>query len=92
MAINMVVYLIWQGTSSLTTPRSPARNSLTGTTTGLYFRYVIVARSEKIKQGRATSFTFLINDKKRLIGKIAAKVPEAYRETAFMVRQRVKSG
>ncbi|ORY81805.1 hypothetical protein BCR35DRAFT_303964 [Leucosporidium creatinivorum] len=53
----------------------------------LYFRYVIVARKEKIKQGRATSFTFLINDKKRLIGKIAAKVPEQYREAAFMAGQ-----
>ena len=52
----------------------------------LYYYYVIVARKEKIKQGRATSFTFLINDKKRLIGKIAAKVPEQYREFAFMVR------
>lgn len=51
----------------------------------LYFRYVIVARKEKIKQGRATSFTFLINDKKRLVGKIAAKVPEQWREAAFMV-------
>lgn len=53
---------------------------------GLYYRYVIVARKEKIKAGRATSFTYLINDKKRLIGKIAARVPEAYRESAFMVR------
>lgn len=51
----------------------------------LYFRYVVVARAEKIKQGRATSFTFMINDKKRLIGKIAAKVPSQYRESAFMV-------
>lgn len=47
---------------------------------------MIVARKEKIKQGRATSFTFLINDKKRLIGRIAAKVPPEYRELAFMVR------
>ncbi|KAM0754855.1 hypothetical protein T439DRAFT_321909 [Meredithblackwellia eburnea MCA 4105] len=55
----------------------------------LYYQFVIVARKEKIKQGRATSFTFLINDKKRLIGKIAAKVPEAYREAAFMTGQAV---
>lgn len=27
----------------------------------------------------------MVNDKKRLIGKIAAKVPEGYREAAFMV-------
>lgn len=51
----------------------------------LYFQFVIVARRDKIKQGRATSFTFLINDKKRLIGKIAAKVPEGLREGAFIV-------
>ena len=51
----------------------------------LYFQFVVVARRDKIKQGRATSFTFMINDKKRLIGKIAAKVPEQHRESAFMV-------
>ena len=28
----------------------------------------------------------MVNDKKRLIGKIAAKVPEGYKESAFMVR------
>lgn len=28
----------------------------------------------------------MVNDKKRLIGKIAAKVPEGYKEAAFMVR------
>jgi len=27
----------------------------------------------------------MVNDKKRLIGKIAAKVPEGYKEAAFMV-------
>ncbi|KAK4701866.1 hypothetical protein P7C70_g4364, partial [Phenoliferia sp. Uapishka_3] len=56
---------------------------------GLYFRYVIVARKDKIKEGRATSFTFLMHDKKRLIGKIAAKVPSQYREAAFMLGQAV---
>ena len=50
-----------------------------------YYQFVIVARKDKIKQGRATSFTFLINDKKRLIGKIAAKVPEGRREFTFIV-------
>ncbi|KAL8287418.1 hypothetical protein RQP46_003276 [Phenoliferia psychrophenolica] len=55
----------------------------------LYYYYVIVARKEKIKQGRATSFTFLINDKKRLVGKIALKVPAQYREFAFMAGQAV---
>ncbi|KAK4048311.1 hypothetical protein OIV83_004832 [Microbotryomycetes sp. JL201] len=54
-----------------------------------YYQFVIVARKEKIKQGRATSFTFLINDKKRLIGKIAAKVPEGKREFTFIAGQAV---
>lgn len=51
----------------------------------LYYYFVIIARQEKIQAGRATSFTFLMNDKKRLIGKIAEKVPKKYREGAFMV-------
>lgn len=55
-----------------------------------YFQFVIVARRDKIKQGRATSFTFLINDRKRLIGKIAARVPEGLREGAFIVRPRAR--
>ncbi|KAM0791159.1 hypothetical protein ACM66B_005644 [Microbotryomycetes sp. NB124-2] len=54
-----------------------------------YYEFVIVARKDKIKQGRATSFTFLINDRKRLIGKIAAKVPEQRREFTFIAGQAV---
>ena len=46
---------------------------------------MIQLRANKIKEGRATSFTYMVNDKKRLIGKIAAKVPEGYKEAAFMV-------
>lgn len=52
----------------------------------LYFHFVIQLRAAKIKEGRATSFTYMVNDKKRLIGKIAAKVPPQWREVAFMVR------
>lgn len=51
----------------------------------LYYYFVIVARKEKINQGRATSFTFLINDKRRLIGKIAARCKPERREGYFMV-------
>lgn len=51
-----------------------------------YYRYVIIARKEKIKQGRPTSFTWMVNDRRRLVGKIAARVPEQYREGTFMVR------
>ncbi|GAA6022316.1 hypothetical protein JCM11491_005261 [Sporobolomyces phaffii] len=54
-----------------------------------YYHFVIQLRANKIKEGRATSFTFMVNDKKRLIGKIAAKVPEGYKETAFMGGQAI---
>lgn len=52
----------------------------------LYFHFVIQLRADKIREGRATSFTFLINDKKRLIGRIAAKLPPQWRESAFIAR------
>ncbi|GAA6053798.1 hypothetical protein JCM3770_003041 [Rhodotorula araucariae] len=55
----------------------------------LYFHFVIQLRADKIREGRATSFTYLMNDKKRLIGRIAAKVPPAWRESAFMAGQAV---
>ncbi|GAA5880397.1 hypothetical protein JCM16303_003927 [Sporobolomyces ruberrimus] len=55
----------------------------------VYYHFVIQLRANKIKEGRATSFTFMVNDKKRLIGKIAAKVPEGYREAAFMGGQAI---
>ncbi|GAA5925369.1 glycerophosphocholine acyltransferase [Sporobolomyces koalae] len=54
-----------------------------------YYHFVIQLRANKIKEGRATSFTFMVNDKKRLIGKIAAKVPEGYKESAFMGGQAI---
>lgn len=56
---------------------------------GLYYQFVIVARKEKIAQGRATSFTYLINDRKRLIGKIAARCKPERREAYFMLGQAV---
>ncbi|GAA5858017.1 hypothetical protein JCM1840_001004 [Sporobolomyces johnsonii] len=55
----------------------------------LYYYFVVQLRAEKIKEGRATSFTFMVNDKKRLIGKIAAKVPSKWRETVFMGGQAI---
>lgn len=50
-----------------------------------YFYFVLQLRAEKIKEGRATSFTYMINDKKRLVGKIANKLPPHLREAAFIV-------
>ncbi|GAA6013895.1 hypothetical protein JCM10207_008226, partial [Rhodosporidiobolus poonsookiae] len=54
-----------------------------------YFHFVIQLRAAKIKEGRATSFTYMVNDKKRLIGRIAAKVPAQWREAAFMGGQAI---
>ncbi|GAA6064173.1 hypothetical protein JCM10212_003054 [Sporobolomyces blumeae] len=54
-----------------------------------YYHFVIRLRANKIKEGRATSFTYMVNDKKRLIGKIAAKVPDGYKEMAFMGGQAI---
>ncbi|GAA5984263.1 hypothetical protein JCM10908_006115 [Rhodotorula pacifica] len=55
----------------------------------MYFHFVLQMRAEKIKEGRATSFTYMINDKKRLIGKIAAKLPPQLREPAFIGGQAI---
>ncbi|GAA6023084.1 hypothetical protein JCM8202_004666 [Rhodotorula sphaerocarpa] len=55
----------------------------------LYFYFVLQLRAEKIKEGRATSFTFMINDKKRLVGKIAARLPPHLREPAFIGGQAI---
>ncbi|GAA5820313.1 hypothetical protein JCM11251_005568 [Rhodosporidiobolus azoricus] len=54
-----------------------------------YWYFVVQLRADKIKEGRATSFTFMINDKRRMVGKIAAKVPPSLRELAFMAGQAV---
>ncbi|GAA5868142.1 hypothetical protein JCM3774_001034 [Rhodotorula dairenensis] len=55
----------------------------------LYFHFVLQLRADKIKEGRATSFTYMINDRKRLIGKIAAKLPPQLREPAFIGGQAI---
>lgn len=53
-----------------------------------YYYGIIVARKEKIeKQGRVTSFTYMLNNKKSLIGKTLAKIPEGRRESSFMAGQ-----
>ncbi|GAA94280.1 hypothetical protein E5Q_00929 [Mixia osmundae IAM 14324] len=52
-----------------------------------YYVLIVVARKEKIKQGRVTSFTYLQADTKGAIGKIIAKVPPPRREVTFMFCQ-----
>ncbi|KAJ7122807.1 hypothetical protein C8R44DRAFT_621827 [Mycena epipterygia] len=54
----------------------------------LYWKFVIHDRRAKIESGqRTTSFSFLLNDKRGMIGRYLASVPPAYREAAFMTGQ-----
>ncbi|KAJ7283428.1 hypothetical protein C8J57DRAFT_734828 [Mycena rebaudengoi] len=54
----------------------------------LYWKFLLVDRRAKIASGqRTTSFSFLLNDKRGVIGRSLASVPEAHREAAFMVGQ-----
>ena len=53
-----------------------------------YYYGIIVARKEKIeKEGRITSFTYMLNNKRSFIGKTLAKIPSARREPSFMAGQ-----
>jgi hypothetical protein len=57
----------------------------------LYWRFVLVARREKIeKGGRITSFTYLLNDRKGVIGKLMSKIGPEHREWSFMLAQFVR--
>ncbi|KAL0949827.1 hypothetical protein HGRIS_009863 [Hohenbuehelia grisea] len=56
----------------------------------LYWKFVLVDRRAKIESGqRTTSFSFLLNDKRGVIGRSLSSVPAAYRELAFMSGQLV---
>ncbi|KAF7433475.1 hypothetical protein PC9H_005427 [Pleurotus ostreatus] len=56
----------------------------------LYWKFVLIDRRAKIRSGqRTTSFSFLLNDKRGVIGRSLSSVPEAYRELAFMAGQLV---
>jgi hypothetical protein len=51
----------------------------------LYWKFVLVNRRKKIESGqRATSFLYLLNAKKSIIGSFLSKVPQQHREAAFM--------
>jgi hypothetical protein len=53
-----------------------------------YYYFIIVARKEEIeKQGRITSFTYMLNNKRSLIGKTLAKIKPQHREPFFMAGQ-----
>ncbi|CAH7672705.1 hypothetical protein BY996DRAFT_4577767 [Phakopsora pachyrhizi] len=54
----------------------------------LYYRYVIVARANKILDlGRPTSFTYMLNSKTGLISKLLRKVRPDRRVKCFMISQ-----
>jgi hypothetical protein len=54
----------------------------------LYWKFVLINRRKKIESGqRTTSFSFLLNDKRGVIGRSLASVPPAYREASFMFGQ-----
>ncbi|KAJ7237195.1 hypothetical protein B0H12DRAFT_1026481 [Mycena haematopus] len=56
----------------------------------LYWKFVLVDRREKIESGqRTTSFSFLLNDKRGLIGRTLSTIPPAYREFSFLSGQLV---
>jgi hypothetical protein len=56
----------------------------------LYWKFVLIDRREKIESGqRTTSFTFLLNDKRGVIGKALSALPTHHRIAAFMGGQLV---
>jgi len=56
----------------------------------LYWKFVLIDRRTKIASGqRTTSFSFLLNDKRGVIGRSLSSVPEQFREPAFMCGQLV---
>jgi len=51
----------------------------------LYWKFVLIDRRTKIASGqRTTSFSFLLNDKRGVIGRSLSSIPEYYRVAAFM--------
>ncbi|KAK7061395.1 integral to membrane protein [Favolaschia claudopus] len=56
----------------------------------LYWKFILVDRRQKIESGqRTTSFSFLLNDKRGMIGRMLSSTPPAYREVSFMAGQLV---
>ncbi|EPT02820.1 hypothetical protein FOMPIDRAFT_1117718 [Fomitopsis schrenkii] len=58
----------------------------------LYWKFVFIDRRKKIESGqRTTSLSFLLNDKRGVIGRSLSRVPQQYRTLAFMFGQYVYS-
>jgi len=48
-------------------------------------QFLLIDRRAKIESGqRATSFSFLLNNKRGLIGRVLSSIPPDYREVSFM--------
>ncbi|KAG9003512.1 hypothetical protein FRB94_003095, partial [Tulasnella sp. JGI-2019a] len=57
---------------------------------GLYWKIILVDRKTKIESGeRTTSFSWLLNDKRGVIGRALQGVPQQYRILSFMTGQLV---
>ncbi|KIJ56583.1 hypothetical protein M422DRAFT_22738 [Sphaerobolus stellatus SS14] len=57
---------------------------------GLYWKFVLIDRRQKIESGlRTTSFSFLLNDKRGVIGRMLSSVKPQHREISFMTGQLV---
>ncbi|KAI0722165.1 hypothetical protein C8T65DRAFT_628437 [Cerioporus squamosus] len=58
----------------------------------LYWKFVLIDRRAKVQSGqRITSFTYMLNDKRGVIGRALGKIPPEYREVSFMAGQLVYS-
>lgn len=56
----------------------------------LYWKFILIDRRPKIESGeRTTSFSWLLNDKRGVIGRTLSSVPPRYREHLFMFGQSV---
>ncbi|PAV21114.1 integral to membrane [Pyrrhoderma noxium] len=56
----------------------------------LYWKFVLVDRRKKIESGeRTTSFSWMLNDKRGVIGRMLSRIPRQYRELSFMSGQLV---
>ncbi|KAI0796493.1 hypothetical protein C8Q75DRAFT_790674 [Abortiporus biennis] len=54
----------------------------------LYWKFVLINRRKKIESGqRTTSFSFLLNDKRGVIGRTLSTIPPQFREASFMLGQ-----
>lgn len=55
--------------------------------TGYYYGIIVARKAEIEKKGKITSFTYMLHNKRSLIGKTLAKIPPKHRELSFMVGQ-----